>query len=219
MASRPPRKCSIVGDGMVTLGVRLRHRLEELEIRQLDRLDVAHRAGYVHHRRREIDVAGSAVEGDRDAALRFDALELLEEVDMEIGAPEFAVGDALQSEILLETNDVADRRILDLAQRGGRDLALFAPSRAHRATPADAGNCRRDRRETAVGYERTSLCLLARGGLMSRIGGLPPRALKRLSCRGTRALGMRARMHRSRTNGRTHDFAQQRPDHSQGGLA
>ena len=62
IAARPPRKCSIVGDGIVTLGVRLRHRLQELEVGDLDRLDVAHLAGHLHHRRRELDVALRAVE-------------------------------------------------------------------------------------------------------------------------------------------------------------
>ena len=101
------------------MGVRFVTDLQELEIGHLDRLDVAHRAGHLHHRRREIDVAGGAVKADRDAALGFDALELLEEVDVEVGAPELAVGDAVQAEVLLEADDVADRRVLDFAQRRG----------------------------------------------------------------------------------------------------
>jgi hypothetical protein len=43
---------------------------------------------------------------------------------VEVGAPVLAVGDALQAEILLEADDVADRAVLDLAQLRARDLAL-----------------------------------------------------------------------------------------------
>ena len=90
----------------------LRHRLEELEIGELDRLHVADRARHLHHRRRELDIALGGVEADRDAALRFDALELLEEIDVKVGAAEFAVGDSGESGVFLEPDDVADRGIL-----------------------------------------------------------------------------------------------------------
>ncbi len=74
----------------------LRHRVQELEVAALDRLRVADLARDVHHRRREVDVAGVAVEADGDAALGLHAVQLLEEVDVEVGAAELAVGDAVR---------------------------------------------------------------------------------------------------------------------------
>ena len=46
-----------------------------------------------------------AVEADVDAALGLDALELGQEVDVEIGAAELAVGDAAQAQVLLVAHD------------------------------------------------------------------------------------------------------------------
>jgi len=56
---------------------------------------------------------------------RHHALELLEEIDVEIGAAELAVGDALQAPVLLELDDVADRLVLDRAQLGAADRVLL----------------------------------------------------------------------------------------------
>ena len=120
----------MVGDGMVTFGMRLVTDLQELEIGELDRPRVAQLPGDVHHRRGEVDLAAGAVEARRDAAARLDALELLQKVDVEIGAPELAVGDALQPEILLEPDDVADRRVLDGTQLVLGDRSLLERSRA-----------------------------------------------------------------------------------------
>src|SRR5690606_8836095 len=60
---------------------------------------------------------------------RFDAVELVEEVDVEVRAAVFAVGDRLQADFLLEAHHFPNRAILDLAQRGGIDAARgeFAP--------------------------------------------------------------------------------------------
>ena len=77
---------------------------------------MAQLAGDVHDRRGEVHLAAGAAKARRDAAARFDAFELLQKVDVEIGAPELAVGDALQPEILLEAHDVADRGVFDGAQ-------------------------------------------------------------------------------------------------------
>ncbi len=74
-----------------------------------------------HHRRRELLGAVGLPDGDRD--VRLDAAELLEEVDVEIGAAEFAVGDRLQAGVLLHLHDLGDRAILDRAQLRRRDLA------------------------------------------------------------------------------------------------
>ena len=40
-------------------------------------------------------------------------------VDVEVGAAEFAVGDALQADVLLELDDLGDRLVLDAAQLRG----------------------------------------------------------------------------------------------------
>ena len=59
-----------------------------------------------------------------------DTLELLQKIDVKIGAPELAVGDALEAEIFLQAHDVADRRVLDCAQFLTRQLAFASRSRA-----------------------------------------------------------------------------------------
>ena len=64
---------------------------------------MAHLAGHLHHRRREVDSLPSSLwKLTAMPPLRLDAVELLEEVDVEIGAAELAVGDALQAEVLLQ---------------------------------------------------------------------------------------------------------------------
>src|SRR5205807_1292091 len=98
------------------LGRAHRGRLEKFEIGALNGLRVPHFAGDLHDRRLEIDFAFGAVEFDVDAAFRFDAFELGQKVDMKVGAPEFAVGDAAQSQLLLEFDDAADRVVLDGAK-------------------------------------------------------------------------------------------------------
>ena len=68
------------------------------------------------------------------------ALELLQEVDMEEGAAELAVGDALEPELLLPANGIADAIVLDLAKGRGLQLAfkeaiarIGQPARAQKA--------------------------------------------------------------------------------------
>jgi hypothetical protein len=61
------------------------------------------------------------VKAYRDAALGFDAGELLQEVDVEIRATKLAVGDSLQTKVFLKSNDIADRRIFDGTQLGTVD--------------------------------------------------------------------------------------------------
>src|SRR4029453_11422961 len=59
----------------------------------------------------EIDVALRTVKVHRDPALRFDASELGQEVDVEVRPPVLAVRDTPQPQILLEFDDVADRLV------------------------------------------------------------------------------------------------------------
>jgi hypothetical protein len=61
------------------------------------------------------------VKADRDAALRLDAVELRQEVDVEVGAAKLAVGDPAQPEVLLELDDAANRVILGGPQLRGVD--------------------------------------------------------------------------------------------------
>src|SRR5262249_24959420 len=105
----------------------LRDRLQELEVVELDRLRVLHLAGDFQDRRREADVALLRMELRGEAGVRLDAVELLEEIDVEECAAEFPVGDALQPHVLLELDDPADCRVLELAQLLLRNLAGGMP--------------------------------------------------------------------------------------------
>ena len=108
---------------MVTLGVwpAVDLRLQVLEVGLLDVLGVAHLVDHADHRRGQFLGAVRLPDRDRDVGL--DAAELLEEVDVEIGAAELAVGDALEADVLLELHDLGDRLVFDLAQLLGRDVA------------------------------------------------------------------------------------------------
>ena len=57
--------------------------------------------------------AGGDVAGDGDA------VELLQEVEVEPRPPELAIGDAAHAEPFDLAHGVGDRRVLDLAQLGG----------------------------------------------------------------------------------------------------
>ena len=155
MPARPPRKCSIVGDGMVTFGVPLAMtELQELEILQLDRLRVADLAGHLHHRRRKIVAAARRLEADRNPPLVFDAVELLEKIDVEIGAAELAVGDAFQAERLLELDD---RR----GSRGPRPRAVAAgKSCLAAAARARRAGIRTQKTADMVGAKRRNRCVV-----------------------------------------------------------
>src|SRR5258705_13308453 len=83
-----------------------------------------HLPGDLQHRRREAHVAPLGMELRGEARVRFHAIELLEEVDVEVLAAEFAIGDAMKAESFLELHDVADRIVLDLAQLWLGYLAL-----------------------------------------------------------------------------------------------
>src|SRR2546421_44495 len=89
-----------------------RGRSQKLKISALNRLRVPYFAGDLHDRRLEIDFAFRAVELDVDAALRLDAFKLRQKIDVEVRAPEFAVGNPAQSQIFLEFDDAADRLVL-----------------------------------------------------------------------------------------------------------
>jgi hypothetical protein len=110
------------GDGDLGRMARADLALQVLEVGQLDVLDVAHLVDHAHHRRRQLLRAIGLTDGDRDVGL--DAADLLQKVDVEIGAAELAVGDALQAHVFLELHDLGDGLVFDRAQLLGRDVAL-----------------------------------------------------------------------------------------------
>src|SRR5207253_8777271 len=81
--------------------------------------------GGVRHRRCEVEFAGGALEMGGDAAARLHALKLLEEIDMEIRAPKFTVGDACQADVLLQAHDVANRFVFRRSQLVAGERALL----------------------------------------------------------------------------------------------
>jgi hypothetical protein len=99
----------MVGDGMQSLAVCL-----VTDFRKSKSAELSH---HLEPRRREIDLLVAAVELRSDAAAHGDAIELLQEIDMEIGAPILAVGDAAEADRLLQRDRVADGAVFDLAQR------------------------------------------------------------------------------------------------------
>jgi hypothetical protein len=105
---------------MVTLAA-LAHDLR-FEIGELDVLHMAHLVDHTHDRWSQL--LGPVRLFDHHRNVRLDPAQLLKEVDVEIGAAEFAVGDRLQADILLELDDLGDCLVLDLAQLGGAELAL-----------------------------------------------------------------------------------------------
>ena len=120
--------------------------LEILEVGQLDVLDVAHLVDHAHHRRRELLGAVGLLDRDRDVGLH--AAELLEEIDVEVGAAELAVGDALQADVFLELDDLGDRRRPRPRAAARRDLAAGALCSRASSRASGAGSCRRGRRGT-----------------------------------------------------------------------
>src|SRR6185436_14443110 len=86
---RLPRKCTIVGEGIVTFGVCL-----------------------------VIDFSFAALEFGLDPAGDGDALELLQEVGVKERPAKLAVGDAAKPDAFLLPGDVADVLVLDAPEIG-----------------------------------------------------------------------------------------------------
>jgi len=115
----------MVGLGIVTLGVqpgacsatwRFRYsksaRWMSATWRRVDDLD---------HRRGQFFAAVGPLYQHRDVG--FHATELLQEVDVEVGAAKLAVGDAGQATVALELHDFGDGAVFHRAQLPGVDLA------------------------------------------------------------------------------------------------
>ena len=98
---------------------------KKVEVRPLDRRDPFDRAPDMHGRRLEADLGSVVLAEARDifAVMGLDALEPLEEIDVEIGAAELAIGDRLEADILLGADDLANAFVLERMQVLGRKLA------------------------------------------------------------------------------------------------
>ena len=110
----------------------------------------------MHGRRLEADLGSVGLAETRDefAVVGFDALEPLEEIDVEIGAAKLAVGDSLQAHVLLGAHDLADACVLDRVQVGGRKLAgrEFLARLAQALGPQEAPDMIGAKRRTGHGF-------------------------------------------------------------------
>ena len=97
-------------------------RFQVIEIGKLNVFDVAHFVDDANDGRGEFLGAVGAFDGDRYVG--FHATHLLQKINMEISAAEFAIGDGFQAHIFLELDDFADGLVFDHTQLLGRDLAL-----------------------------------------------------------------------------------------------
>ena len=111
--------------------------------------------------------AGRLLEAGRLVGARYlDPFYRRDEVDPPVLAAELAVGHRAEPEILLQRHDIGDRRVLDLAQRGGVERA---------GLPLLAGGEKLGRAQQAadvIGAEQRFLRGSAHRGLLS---GLPAR--------------------------------------------
>ncbi len=114
---------------MQTLGVFAVRPLRKSKSAPWMLVGVAQLAGDLHRRRLEADLAAvvAAEARDKAALADRDAVEPLEKIDVEEGAAELAVGDALKADLLLPPGGFGDALVLDRAQILGRDPALGAP--------------------------------------------------------------------------------------------
>ena len=90
-----------------------------LKIGQLDVFEVTNFVDDAHHRRCQLLRAIGFGDGDRNIGL--DAANLLQKINVKIGATELAISDAFQAHILLKLHDLADGLVFYQAQLLGRD--------------------------------------------------------------------------------------------------
>ena len=83
---------------------------------------MAHFVDHADHRWREFLCAVGSLDGDRYVG--FHAADLLQKIDMEIGATEFAVGDGLQAHVFLKLDDLCNGFVFHHAQLFRCDLPL-----------------------------------------------------------------------------------------------
>src|SRR3984957_10325212 len=105
----------------------------------------------MHGRRREPGLGSISLAelGDELAVVGFDALEALEEVDVEEGAAKLAVGDPLKAHVLLGAHDFANASDLDDVQLVcgesaiAETLTLYSQPLREKQTPDMVGAKRR----------------------------------------------------------------------------
>src|SRR5260221_3090548 len=98
-------------------------RLQVLKCVEQNRLHMPDLVRDVHDRRSEVHGTLLSAKAHRAAALGDDALQLLEKIDVKVRPAKLAVGDALETRVLLELDDLGDRLVLDRAERRPVDLA------------------------------------------------------------------------------------------------
>ena len=98
----------------------LHHRFQEIEVIAEDAAVERQLAFHLEARGREVHIALVAVKMHGDVLLNLaHTADLVQKVHVPRRAAEFAVGDALQAQLFLHTNDVANRGVFGLAQAGG----------------------------------------------------------------------------------------------------
>ena len=99
--------------------------LEEIEVRSLNRPGPLHLAVDMHGRRRETNLRAVALlEVRRELAVAdLDPVQPLQKIDVKVGAAKLAVGDPLETHILLGAHDLADALVLDCVQFGRGKMA------------------------------------------------------------------------------------------------
>ena len=93
-----------------------------LKICQLNVFDMAHLVNHAHHGRGQFLRAVRANDGDWNVS--FYAANLLQKINVEVGATELTIGDALKTHIFLKLHNLGNRLVFNQAQLLGRDLAL-----------------------------------------------------------------------------------------------
>ena len=96
--------------------------LQVLKVGQLNILGMAHFVDNFHHGRGQLFAAVRTLHCERNAHLH--AAQLRQKISVEISAAKLAIGDALEADVLLELDDVADGLIFNQAQLHRRDAAI-----------------------------------------------------------------------------------------------
>ena len=170
--------------------------LQEHEVVGEDRVVEVDLVGDGDRGRRELDVAVGVVELDLDVAGDLlHAAELVDEVHVPGRAAKLTVGRALEPDVALHLDDLADRVVLDRAQIAGRRSARRRTAHAPAAAASAAAGCRRGRPGTAVscGARRSSRRWLSEPqssvpalvvGALTLISTRTPSGSSKNSCRG-----------------------------------
>ena len=97
-------------------------RLQVVEVGELYIFHMAHFVDHADNGWRQFLGAIGSLDGDRDVG--FHATHLLQKIDVEIGATEFAISDGLEAYVFLELHDLGDGFVFHHPQLFGGDMAL-----------------------------------------------------------------------------------------------